>query len=65
MEIPHRIGTTETQPGKSVGSSHHLEIKNVENLADKTVIVVDDVANTGRTIFYGFKPFMEILPYKS
>ncbi|MEL6989936.1 MAG: phosphoribosyltransferase family protein, partial [Bacteroidota bacterium] len=25
---------------------------------------VDDVANTGRTIFYAFKPLFEILPKK-
>ncbi len=30
----------------------------------KTVIVVDDVANTGRTIFYACKPLMEVLPRK-
>ncbi len=28
------------------------------------VIVVDDVANTGRTIFYAMRPFMDTLPKK-
>ena len=27
-------------------------------------IIVDDVANTGRTIFYAFKPLLEVLPKK-
>ena len=35
-----------------------------EELNDKTIIVVDDVANTGRTIFYAMKPLFEVLPKK-
>ncbi|MFT6808010.1 MAG: pyrimidine operon attenuation protein/uracil phosphoribosyltransferase [Saprospiraceae bacterium] len=31
------------------------------SLKNKNVIVVDDVANTGRTIFYAFTPFMSLL----
>ncbi|MDX1683799.1 MAG: phosphoribosyltransferase family protein [Saprospiraceae bacterium] len=38
-----------------------VESKVVKN---KPVIVVDDVANTGRTIFFAFKPFLEVLPKK-
>jgi pyrimidine operon attenuation protein / uracil phosphoribosyltransferase len=34
----------------------------VSDFQDKSVIVIDDVANTGRTIFYAFKPLMEVLP---
>ena len=30
-------------------------------LRRKVIIIVDDVANTGRTIFYAFKPLMEVL----
>jgi len=30
----------------------------------KVVILVDDVANTGRTTFFAFKPFMEVLTKK-
>lgn len=33
------------------------DIKNLEN---KTVILVDDVVNTGKTSFYAFKPLLEI-----
>lgn len=32
------------------------------SLDGKTVIVVDDVANTGKTMFYALKPIMEFLP---
>ena len=35
-----------------------------EELKDKTIIIVDDVANTGRTIFYAIKPLLEIIPKK-
>jgi len=36
----------------------------VESLKGKTIILVDDVANTGRTIFYACKPILNILPKK-
>ncbi len=38
-----------------------LPISDFEN---KSVIIVDDVVNTGRTLFYALKPFMEIMPNK-
>lgn len=36
----------------------------ISKLADKAVLVVDDVANTGRTLFYALKPLQEIQPKK-
>jgi|SRR5687767_6085179 len=36
----------------------------VDTLKGKSIIVIDDVANTGRTIFYAFKPLLEIVPRK-
>lgn len=33
-------------------------------LRNKTIIIVDDVANTGRTIFYAFQPLLKLLPFK-
>lgn len=33
-----------------------------EALKDKVVILIDDVANSGRTLFYACKPIMEVLP---
>jgi pyrimidine operon attenuation protein/uracil phosphoribosyltransferase len=36
----------------------------LEHLEDKVIIIVDDVANTGRTIFYAIKPLLNILPKK-
>ena len=34
----------------------------VDQLKNKAVILVDDVANTGRTLFYAFKPILDVLP---
>ena len=39
----------------------NLEMKSLNN---KSIIIVDDVANTGRTIFYSAKPLMQYLPKK-
>jgi pyrimidine operon attenuation protein/uracil phosphoribosyltransferase len=36
----------------------------VEVLRDKPVIIVDDVANTGRTIFYAVQPLLKAMPKK-
>jgi len=38
-----------------------LEVEGIK-LKSKHIIVVDDVANTGRTLFYAMKPLMEHLP---
>ena len=34
----------------------------IDQLKNKVVILVDDVANTGRTLFYAFKPILNVLP---
>ena len=34
----------------------------ISQLKGKHIIVVDDVANTGRTLFYACKPLLEIVP---
>ncbi|MEM6772149.1 MAG: phosphoribosyltransferase family protein [Bacteroidota bacterium] len=36
----------------------------IEELAGKAVLLVDDVANTGRTLFYALKPLQDIQPKK-
>ena len=35
-----------------------------ESLRGKTVILVDDVANTGRTFFYAVQPLLRVIPKK-
>jgi pyrimidine operon attenuation protein/uracil phosphoribosyltransferase len=34
----------------------------ISSLSGKKIILFDDVANTGRTIFYACKPFLDIIP---
>ena len=36
----------------------------LESFHGKAVILVDDVANTGRTLFFAFKPLLKVLPSK-
>ncbi len=36
----------------------------LNELNNKVIILVDDVANTGRTTFYAMKPLLDILPKK-
>lgn len=35
-----------------------------EKLRDKSIVIVDDVANTGRTIFYAVQPLLTVVPKK-
>lgn len=41
----------------------YIEIP-AEQIEGKTIIIVDDVANTGRTIFYAIQPVLSVLPQK-
>jgi pyrimidine operon attenuation protein/uracil phosphoribosyltransferase len=50
-------------PAKPLSEEIVLEMP-IEEVKDNVIIIVDDVANTGRTIFYAFKPLMDILPKK-
>lgn len=61
MEIS--LSCLEINPVAPLDTPVGLEIP-VEELTDKTVIVVDDVANTGRTLFYAMQPLMRILMKK-
>jgi pyrimidine operon attenuation protein / uracil phosphoribosyltransferase len=36
----------------------------IDSVKDKVVILIDDVANTGRTIFYAIRPLLDVLPKK-
>jgi pyrimidine operon attenuation protein / uracil phosphoribosyltransferase len=50
-------------PAKPTEQEIILEMPTQE-MQGKVIIVIDDVANTGRTIYYAIKPLMEILPKK-
>jgi len=41
-----------------------IEISSTENFDDAVIIVVDDVANSGKTMLYALKPFLQYHPKK-
>ena len=51
-------------PAAPVRNPIELEDIDSAHLREANIIIVDDVANTGRTLFYAFKPLMETLPKK-
>jgi pyrimidine operon attenuation protein/uracil phosphoribosyltransferase len=42
----------------------NVTIDQEEAFTDKVIIIVDDVSNTGRTLLYALKPFLQQLPKK-
>ena len=50
----------------SLNKKNPLEVSLGDNLDlnDKSIIVVDDVANTGRIMLYALKPFLQFYPKK-
>jgi len=48
---------------KPLGSAIHVDLDK-NTLDNKTVLLVDDVANTGKTMYYALKPIMEFTPKK-
>lgn len=50
-------------PANPLAADIELEMP-LEEVKGKVIIIVDDVANTGRTIFYASKPLLDTLPKK-
>ncbi|MBV6438802.1 MAG: phosphoribosyltransferase [Haliscomenobacteraceae bacterium CHB4] len=50
-------------PANPVEYDPHIEMS-ADALRGKPVIIVDDVANTGRTIFYAVQPLLQVIPKK-
>ena len=57
------IGSIKINASNPLESDVEIDI-DLKTLNKKSIIIVDDVANTGRTIFYGTKPLMDFLPKK-
>ncbi len=60
---PLALTTVKLNPAEPLQSPVEIGLDKSE-LEGKPIIVVDDVANTGRTVFYAFLPLMEFLPKK-
>lgn len=50
-------------PANPIANEVQIDLP-IESLNGKNIIVIDDVANTGRTLFYAVKPLLTILPNK-
>lgn len=62
-EAPVHLRQLTISPASPLDPGPVLE-GNLQDLNGKAVLLVDDVANTGRTLFYALKPLTEIQPSK-
>jgi len=62
-DIPIKLTSVRLNPANPLAEDISVEMP-LERLNGKTIIIVDDVANTGRTIFYATRPLMTIIPKK-
>lgn len=60
-ELPITLTRILLNPANPISSDVRIEIP-LERLQNKVIVIIDDVANTGRTIFYACKPILEVLP---
>lgn len=62
-EVEVILASINLNPAKPTSDEVSINIEE-SVFKNKVVIIVDDVANTGRTIFFAFKPFLDILTKK-
>lgn len=62
-EITFTLTNLSLNPADPLSEPIEIEIAQ-KDLKNKSVIIIDDVANTGRTIFFALKPLLDILPKK-
>ncbi|MEM6318216.1 MAG: phosphoribosyltransferase family protein [Bacteroidota bacterium] len=62
-DLPITVTRIRLDPANPHQSDVMLEMPS-EQVHGKVLIIVDDVANTGRTIFYAIKPILDVLPKK-
>jgi pyrimidine operon attenuation protein/uracil phosphoribosyltransferase len=62
-EAPLYLWNVRIDPRDPLGSGATLD-HGVGELSGKPVLLVDDVANTGRTLFYALGPLQSVLPSK-
>ncbi len=62
-DVEFLLTRIELNPADPLSAEIRIDLP-TEALTGKAIIVVDDVANTGRTFFYACKPLMATLPRK-
>lgn len=60
-EIPVYLFRIRLNPAEPAAHPVQIDFE-AERLSGQRVILVDDVANTGRTLFYACKPLLDIVP---
>jgi pyrimidine operon attenuation protein / uracil phosphoribosyltransferase len=57
---PLKAKVTHVDLNKDSPLEHPIQVEvSAEECRDKTVLVIDDVSNSGKTLMYGVKPFLE------
>lgn len=57
---PVKVRVTHVELNKEFPLDHPIKIEvNAQECTNKTILVVDDVSNSGKTLMYGVKPFLE------
>lgn len=62
-DMPIHLWQLNINPADPLNPGPQL-VGEVEDLTGKAVLLVDDVANTGRTLFYALRPLQTVLPKK-
>ena len=62
-DLQFSLMNVQLNPAQPLSSPITIDLPASE-IKNKVVIIIDDVANTGRTIFFAMKPLMESLPRK-
>ncbi len=62
-DIQYTLARIKINPAKPLSEEVTISLKS-DDLENKIVIIVDDVANTGRTTFFAFKPLLEVMTQK-
>ncbi|MEE9439387.1 MAG: phosphoribosyltransferase family protein [Saprospiraceae bacterium] len=62
-DIEIKLARISLNPAKPISTDVQIDMPE-SDFKNKVVIIVDDVANTGRTIFFAFKPFLDIIAKK-
>ncbi|MBP7184707.1 MAG: phosphoribosyltransferase [Saprospiraceae bacterium] len=58
--VQYELFKIKINPAAPLDDKLHFDI-DTEKLKDQNLIIIDDVANTGRTLFYAFGPLMNVL----
>jgi len=63
VSSPIHLTRIQLNPANPLGGAVRVDMP-MSEMNQKAILVVDDVANTGRTLFYACKPLLEIIPKK-